>query len=205
MKTIYIILVVVLLSGLGVGVAFWVTKKKKNEKKEATETKKTTLEQREKAVDSDDSVTKPKKNANQVQVKESLKFDIQVSNMDTRNRSFDYYMHFGGIPLRGKFKDELTGNIEIKKSFGGFRVFQLKKADSVSSKIGATRIGGKGAAAKGKTDHINIGSATPLADRGDNVELSIVDNNNKILKLVSVNLTTGATKTANLNPQPKKL
>lgn len=114
-------------------------------------------------------------------------------------------MHYKGIPYKGVFKDGVTNGVHIKKSFGSFvikqrmnqergsydsptslKAKQQKMRGGASTKGGAVKVG-----ATGKGNVTGISGVTPL--QSDWVDLLILDQNEKVLKQLSVNLTTGVT------------
>lgn len=204
MKKIYIILlVVVLLGGFG-GLVFFIVKKKKDSDKTSSETPKTPTvpsiptapitESKASGTKTNEKAALSSKIINPTPVKESIEMDISVPYVDTQNRRFDYSMHYKGIPYKGVFQDGLSGIIQVEKSFGAFLITQAMQAgSSVSTKAGAQKVrNGKGAAAINKT-------SSSTAKQNDFVGLSIIDNNNNILKHVTVNLATGEISNSNLD------
>lgn len=209
MKPIYIILLVVFLLGGGGLVAFYVSRKKSSSKKSIPQVP--TFERKEESPIVNNKEGKTSTITNKAPVKKSLESDIKVPHVDVGNRRFDYLMHYKGIPYRGVFKEGVTNNIHIKKSFGSFVVKQRmnqetgsvdkpsgltakqqKMRGGVTTKGGAVKVG-----ATGKGNVVGISGVTPL--QSDWVDLFILDNNEKILEQLSVNLMTGeTTKTAKI-------
>lgn len=200
MKPIYIILLVVVLLGLGGGLAFFVSKKKKDSKKNNLqppifERKKPEQPTNNKVIANKSSV--PAKKPSVTTVPESTKFDIQVSNLDIRNNSFDYYMHYGGIPYKGAFKGGLTRGVHIKKSFGAFvvkpRMNEERGSFDPSTKLTAKQQKMRGVTTKGGAAKARANGARPAVQANRWIDLFILDNNEKILKQLSVNIDTGET------------
>ncbi|WP_052600220.1 hypothetical protein [Aureispira sp. CCB-QB1] len=210
MKPIYIILLVVLLLGGGGLTAFYIHRKKKNSTPQSPKLPIHSIQEIAKKA-AQEKEKKPI--VNQPKVKESIELDIKVSHVDIAGRQFDYSMHYKGIPYKGRFKDGVTNGVHIKKSFGAFVVKQRmnqergsydsptkltakqQKMRGVTTKGGAVKVG-----ATGKGNVTGISGVTPL--QSDWVDLFILDQNERVLKQLSVNLTTGTT---TLNAQfPKK-
>ena len=202
MKKIYLILFVVVLLGAVGTVVFFVVKKKKDRKKSSS--KASVIAPKEKA-----AIVPPKTEiapniSQKPLIRESLEMDIKVSEVDTRNRRFDYSMHYKGIRHKGLFEDGVTSVIvQIDKGFGSFLIQQpiamQREGNSVSSKSGAQKVrGGKGAAVANKTGATGSNSIASI-NQNDWVVLSILDKKGQTLKEVHANLRTGVQKSKNIN------
>lgn len=212
MKPIYIVLLVVLLLGGGGLTAFYIHRKKNSSKKSSPTPQLPSIERKEsKPIINNQNGNTSTNIGKKTPVKASIEADIKVPHVDIAGRQFDYSMHYKGIPYKGRFKDGVTNGVHIKKSFGAFVVKQRmnqergsydnptkltakqqKMRGGVITKGGAVKIG-----ATGKGNVTGISGVTPL--QSDWVDLFILDNSEKILKQLSVNLTTGeTTKTAKI-------
>lgn len=188
-----IILLVVLLGGVGGAVLYFKLKDKKQPKASTKEAAKPT------APKAETSTLMPPMGANprgkQIAPQEAIQYDIEVAQVDSQNRSFEYSMHYMGIPYKGKFIDGLSKPLEVKKAFGSFLVKQRmreeiplelnqtkaksQKMRGVTSKGGATKTG-----ATQLIKHLAVHGS-------DWVDLFILDPQERILKQVTVNLKTG--------------
>jgi hypothetical protein len=216
MKKIYLILLVIaLFGGLG-AVVFFVTKKKKDSKKNSPKVP---------VIAPGESAAIIKKETEALPsipqkplVKESLGMDIKVPYVEVGNRRFDYSMHYKGIPYKGTFEDGITNMVHIKKSFGSFVVSQRKNLEeehfalpdryhvpvgrktakdqkirgdkSISTRIGAIKV-------DNSVTQKEISSVVTSLN-SDWVDLFIADAQDRILKQLSVNLRTGETTDANI-------
>lgn len=188
MKNIYLILVVILLFGVGGGLTFWLTKKKQEDQKKRPQTVPT---QEQKAANTTVN-TKPTETTKETPktpktppINEAIKFDIEVSNIDTQNRRFDYAMHYQGINYKGVFEDGISRTVQVKKSFGSFLITQAMQ-NIASRAVDPQKV---------------RGGQTPIIPVVENniVNLSILDQKRQTLKNVVVDLSTGVQKTINLN------
>lgn len=179
-----VLIVLIVLSGLGLGVAFFVLRNKKEDQEPQlpNSTKQTT---------ESSTLNKPSG------VNKSIPSDISIPHIDTLNRRFEFSMNYLGIQHKGEFIEGVAIAPFIKKSFGTFRIRQraseMKKVQVPKDKNDKIRGGSsptKGDKIKGNvTQFITVEVLTP----SDWVDLEIRDHKNRLLNGLSVNLATGAT------------
>lgn len=166
-----ILIALIVLSGLGLGVTFFVLKSKKEETPSPSVPKDTSTET---------TLHKPLTNVNTTQLPAPLQSDISVTYVDTLNRKFDYSMNYSGINHVGEFS-EAGGIIPfVKKSFGTFRIRQ-RAPKMTTKKVFNPKARGN------EPKEIEIRVQTP----SDWVDLEIRDNQNRALNTLAVNLATG--------------
>lgn len=190
-----ILIVLIVLSGVGLGVAFFVVKNK--EKAPPTPTPK----------DSSNQPTESEsKSLDQPKFPKEMQSNISVPHVDTVNREFEYSLNYLGIPHKGKFKEGVINPFVLRKSFGTFVVRQrapemktVKVPKDKRNKI-TGNVTNKGGATKGDkmTGNVtNKGGATQFIEvqvrQASNwVDLEIRNKKNYLIHSLAVNLATGA-------------
>jgi len=106
-----ILIVLIVLSGLGFSLAFFVIKKKKEEENSDT-TKETNQPTESNPLDENSEVDS------------SIPSDISILHLDTLNRRFEFSMSYSGIQHKGEFIEGATNLPFVRKSFGIFRIAQ---------------------------------------------------------------------------------
>jgi hypothetical protein len=178
-----LLIVLIVLSGLGFGLAFFVLKKKK--KSEVEPIQSTTKE-------TDNTPTELPSLGQNLAIDPSRLSDISIPHVDTLNRRFEFSMNYSGIAHKGEFIEGKTYPPFIKKSFGTFRIQQRAPEVKIITISNDDKIRG------GATSITNKGGATasmdvPIPKYSDWVDLEIRDTKNTLLNALAVNLATGAT------------
>lgn len=187
MKALKIILVIVVLFGVGGGIAYFL--KKRSDKKEVKPNvpmPKTPIEP---------ISTRPL--LEDQSLEEKIRFDIEVPHIDTRNRRFDYQMHYGGIEHKGRYEEGGIKPQIVKKSFGSFVIKQELKQEGIQDAMLTKATAQKKRAVTTKGGATQISGMSDViqqmpSNRSDWVNLFILDQEENILKQVRVNLSTGA-------------
>lgn len=195
MKNLTIVLIVlIVLSGVGFGVAFFVIKNRnKNKENQVLDTTK----------EASGQPTESNSLEKASVIDQPIPSDISIPHVDSLNRRFEFSMNYSGIQHKGEFIEGIAIAPFIKKSFGTFRVKQrAPEMETVKvpkdQKIRGGSISTKGEKVRGETAVTTKGGATQLIEvqipkPSDWVDLEIRDNENRLLHGLSVNLATGAT------------
>lgn len=179
-----ILIVLIVLSGIGLGVTFFVLKNKK---------KPTPTPSTPQPIDPAPTEPKPPSNKNELPLE--LQANIEAPFVDTVNRSFEYTMNYLGIQHKGEFKEGGINPFVLQKSFGTFVVRQRPPEmetvkvprDKNNKMTGGTTTTKGDKMSGGTTEYIEVKIPKP----SNVVDLEIRTKGNHIVRSLAVNLATG--------------
>lgn len=203
-KKIYLIVLVVVLLGSGCGLAYFLKKRKEAQKAAKAAKLKPSIEVEEVETEQEPApVEKPAPSIPRVAkvvTKIPVETGIEISNVNTIKRTFDYNMHYGGIRHKGSFEEGALKPVVIPKAFGSFTIKQ-RAEKIINVKVSKERLNAAAQKLRGKSTKMSGANPkssgmelidVPLMRPSDYVDLSIKDAKGTLLKQISINLATGA-------------